>query len=125
MEDLADYLISQHSLRAEHVVRVNQTPIPAAMENAIAAADVTVLSATEEIALTDAVCSITPAEDGALTLAVSHGKNQLLLHLSADGQPEASMNGQPSILETERHSVRILSDGARFSLRPDFSAWNQ
>ncbi len=124
MEDLADYLISQRSLRAEHVVRVNQTPIPAAMENAIASANVTVLSAAEEIALTDAICSITQTEEGTLTLSVSHGENQLLLYLSADAQPKASMNGQPSTLETEQHSVRILSDGSRFSIRPDFSAWD-
>ena len=125
MEDLADYLIRQRSLRAEHVVRVNQTPIPAAMENAIATADVTVLSATEEIALTDAVCSISQAEDGTLILTVSHGENQLLLYLPANVQPTACLNSQSVIpLETDRHSVRILSDGTRFSLRPDFSAWS-
>ena len=43
MEDLADYLIRQRSLWVEHLVRVNQTPIPAAMENTIATAEVTVV----------------------------------------------------------------------------------
>ena len=124
MEDLAEYLKKQRTLRVEHVLRTNQTPIPAAMEKAIAAANVTVLSAAEEIALTDAVCSIAQVDDGTLTLSVSHGKNQLLLYLSADAQPEVSMNGQASTLETEQHSVRILSDGSRFSVRPDFSAWD-
>ena len=125
MEHLADYLKKQRTLRVEHVLRTNQTPIPAAMEKAIAAANVTVLSAAEEIALTDAVCSIAQAEDGTLTLSVSHGENQLLLYLSADAQPTVCLNSKSVIpLETDRHSVRILSDTTRFSLRPDFSTWN-
>ena len=52
MEDLADYLIRQRSLRVKHVVRVHQTPLPAALENTIAAANVTILPAAEEITLT-------------------------------------------------------------------------
>ena len=35
------------------------------------------------------------------------------------------MNSEPStVLETDRHSVRIISDGAHFTIRPDFSAWD-
>ena len=122
------------------IATANVTVLSAADEVSLTNADVTVLSSedeiflsdtngtilptAEEVFLSDAVCSIAHAEDGTLTFAVSHGKNQLLLYLSADAQPEASMNGQPSTLETEQHSVRILSNGTRFSLRPDFSAWN-
>lgn len=123
-EALAEYLRRQPHLQIEQLVWVEQTPIPAAWEKHLADADRMLLQDEALILpLGDAVCRVERAAD-ALTLTVTHAGNRLQLRFSPELPPELTLNAQaPTVLETARHSVRIFSDGAAFSLRPDFSAW--
>lgn len=124
MEDLAAYLKKQWTLNVKRAIRTGSSVFPETLEKALQDADVTFLQTEEEIILSDAVCSIVQEENGTLTLTFSHGDNRLILYLTADGQHSASLNNETTTaLEIDRHSVRILSDGSRLMIRPDFSAW--
>lgn len=78
----------------------------------------------ETLTLGDADCKVEQTGRDTWAITVTHAENQLYLRFRQAAQSELSLDGEaPTELNTERHSVRILSDGARFTVRPDFSAW--
>ena len=83
------------------------------------------VSKQDTVSLGDAVCEIEQTDPNIWLLTVTHAENRLRLRLSQTALPELWLNDEPSVeLETDRHSVRILSDGTRFTIRPDFSMWD-
>ena len=78
------------------------------------------------ITLGDAVCRMERTDSETLQLTLSHGNNEMCLRLLPEQLPELLMqDGECITLETDRHSVRIFSDGTHVRIRPDFSAWDE
>lgn len=123
--DLAEYL-RRRRLRIGRVVLDGQAPLSAALTEQLQDAErYDGGSDPLCVSLGEAECRIEWAEAGERTVAVTHGDNRLLLRLPTDAFPEAAMNREtPVVLQTDRHSVRIFSNGARFTVRPDLTVWD-
>ncbi len=123
-EKLGAYL-RRRRLQIGHVVQLRDEPLSAALT--AQTPDAKLYHVQVEalcVFLREAICRIERTGAGELTVTVTHGDNQMVLCLPPNAFPEVSLNGAPPArLQADRHSVRIFSDGTHFTVRPDFSAW--
>ena len=123
-EDLAAYLKMQQLLHIDHIAYLSEKPFSAALTEQLSEADVIVIDAeTASVSLGTAICRIEPAAEDTISISVTHRENNLRLVFFPESSPGLLMNDeQPTELNTAFNSVRIISDGVRFKILPDFSA---